>query len=133
MNVENRSLLKAALSGAAGGLAGSAAKLLAESLAPPHSRDAVGITREIHPSLGIALGAVYGVLAEYFPQVTSRGGADLGVALWAFARRIVAPAASGTLPPARLSLFERGTELSSTAVYGLVTEVGRKTMRSLLD
>jgi uncharacterized membrane protein YagU involved in acid resistance len=133
MNDEKRSLVKAAASGAAGGLAGSAAKVMAESFAPPRPTGDGGTNRDVHWSAGIVLGVLYGVLAEYFPKVTSRDGADFGVALWAFARRIAAPAAPVAAPPVRLSLFERGSDLSSSAIYGLVTELGRKSMRSLLD
>ena len=92
--VQDKSLAKGLLAGAIGGLIATAAKTAAERLYPPrthgepeppevlaekvagHALDET--TKEasgelIHWTFGIATGAAYGALAEYYPAATGAG------------------------------------------------------------
>ena len=134
---KTRSLPKGLLAGLIGGLAGVVAMSAAEQLMalrqpkadqlaePPH----VPALDEMHWSFGVAIGAAYGVAAEYFPAATAKQGATFGLALEAFAQ-------NGTLPALGLltgsAPAEAPAAITSHVVYGITTEIVRKFVRKAI-
>jgi putative membrane protein len=147
------SLLRGAAAGAVGGLLGTGAKHLMEMVAPPrppereappailiekveghHVPDDVKNTggEAISWVFGTLTGALYGVIAEYVPQVRAGSGVAFGAAFWAGAHEIVLPAAGLTPPVQKLGAYEQGNELVTHAIYGAIVEGGRLLTRNLL-
>jgi putative membrane protein len=150
------SLLKGLLAGVAGGLVGSAAKVLAETLIPPRTQgqppppalviervaNAAGeqpaeATRRagaqgIHWGFGTLLGGVYGVAAELSPQVTSWRGAVFGLTVNKFAHEQLLPRMNLVEPVARQPAQERISEWVSHVVYGVTTDLVRRAVRKRL-
>ncbi len=150
------SLSKALLAGLAGGLAGSAAKVVAEKLFPPRTQgqapppkivvervaDAAdaqpsetvkkAATEGIHWSFGTLTGGVYGVAAEFSPRITAWRGAAFGLGLNRLMHEGVLPHAGFAAPVKDQPAQERVSEWVTHAVYGVVTEVVRRAVRKRL-
>ena len=86
---------------------------------------------EVHWSFGLAVGAAYGVAAEYFPSATQKEGVTFGLTLEALAREGTVPALSlitGSQPTPPVGF----RTLTSHVVYGVATEVVRGFVRKRL-
>src|ERR1700712_2170908 len=96
------SLAKGLLAGLIGGIAATAAKLMAEKVYPPRTHGEpeppavfaekiagrelspaakTAAAESIHWGFGAAAGAAYGAIAEYSPAATDKDGASFGMAL----------------------------------------------------
>ncbi len=143
-------LWQGAVAGFFGGLAGSAAKMLAEQIFPPRTRGqqpppAVlaekvagrplsesrkkAATQGMHWSFGPLVGAVYGAAVEYEPELTARHGAAFGLGLNGLTHESVLPLLGLTAPVKQQPRQERFSEIASHVVYGVVTETVRRLIR----
>jgi len=148
-----RSLVKGLIAGVIGGLAGAAARHVAEKIYPPRAKGepappevsaqrAAGGTltttekkaagETIHWLFGASAGAVYGGVAEYYPQVTSKEGANFGMVMATVTHEGVLPAIGLVAAPGKQSSREQTSEMTSHVVYGVVTEVVRTIVRKML-
>ena len=87
----------------------------------------------VHYSLGGSAGAAYGIAAEYLPDVTAGGGLPFGTAFWLAADEVAVPALGLSDPPWTSTPSTHVYALASHLVYGLVTEITRRGVRTLLD
>jgi putative membrane protein len=136
-----------------GGLAGIAAKTLAEHVFPPHIHgepEPQELAAEIvagnalTPSakatlgeglrwgLGAAAGATYGAVAEFYPEATSRYGASFGLALQALSHEGALPALGLAAEPVDQTMREHGSQITSYVVYGVTAELVRRLVRRWL-
>ena len=152
-----RSLAKGILAGLIAGAVATAAKSVAEKIYPPRthgepeppavlagqvankvsghdlSPTSKAVAAEtIHWGFGMATGAAYGALAEYYPAATSREGVNFGMTLMALTHESALPALGLSAPPAAQSSREKTSEIASHVVFGLVAETVRKTVRKML-
>ena len=151
--IQARSLPKALLAGAIAGAAATAAKTLAEKLYPPRTHgepeptavladkaaghalaktDKLIAMESIHWTFGIAVGAVYGAVAEYYPMATSRDGASFGMTLMALTHESALPVLGLSPAPAAQTPREKTSEMVTHVVYGVVTETVRRVVRKQL-
>ena len=86
----------------------------------------------IHWTFGIAVGAIYGAIAEYYPVATSREGASFGMTLMALTHESALPALGLSPAPAAQTPREKTSEMVTHVVYGVVTETVRSRVRQLL-
>jgi len=150
MTIRERSILKGALAGLIGGLAGAGAKALAEELFPPRiagqrpppvvlAEQLVGhplppnqhraATQSIHWGFGAAAGAVYGALVEMEPSLGAWRGAAFGLALNKLTHESVLPRMGLARPREEQPAQERISEWVTHAVYGIFTDTVRRTVR----
>jgi putative membrane protein len=148
------SLWKGLVAGLVAGLAATAAKSLAEKLYPPrihgepeppellseriaghHLDDKTRLvaSESIHWGFGAAAGAFYGALAEYYPAVTSKEGANFGLTLMALTHQSVLPAIGLSAPSEQQSEREQTSEAATHLIYGVVAERVRSIVRNILD
>ena len=132
-----KSLGKGLLAGLIGGLVGAAAMAAAEHLLPRRTAadfetpDSAFALDEVHWSYGLAVGAAYGIAAEYFPSATAKEGVTFGLTLEALAREGTPPALAlitGTQPAPAVGF----KTLTTHVVYGVATEVVRGFVRKRL-
>jgi len=150
----SRSLAKGLLAGLAAGVAGTIAMTFAERMFPPHPEESQEQPAElfaekiaghelspevrelavegIHWGLGIAAGAVYGMLAEYYPAATSKEGASFGIALEALTHEKALPALGLLRPKEDQTMRERASEMTSFVVFGVAAEIVRSFVRKRL-
>jgi putative membrane protein len=133
-----------------GGLAGSAAKLVAEQMFPPRTdgqqpppavlaekvaghhlteTQKEAATQGMHWSFGPGVGAVYGAAVEYEPQLAARHGAAFGLGLNGMTHENLLPILGLTAPAKQQPKQERWSEIASHVVYGVVTETVRRLIR----
>jgi putative membrane protein len=150
MTTRERSILKGALAGMIGGLAGAGAKVLAEKLFPPRvagqtpppvvlaeqfAGHALPPTQQqaamhsIHWGFGAAAGAVYGVLVEMEPSVGAWKGAAFGLTLNKLTHESILPRMGLSAPKEEQPTQERISEWVTHAVYGIFTEAVRRVVR----
>ncbi len=86
----------------------------------------------MHYAMGAVSGAVYGTLAECAPLVTVGEGTAFGAAVWVAADEASLPALGLSKAPTEIPLATHAYALASHLVYGAVTEVVRRAMRSAL-
>ncbi len=96
----------------------------------PSEQDVAGPL--MHYGFGIAVGAVYGALAETRPELTRFGGVPFGLGVWASADEVAVPALGLSAAPWDRPLRAHSYSMLSHAVYGLTTEAVRKVVRSRL-
>lgn len=151
---DTATLLKGLLAGAIGGLVATAVKTMAEKVYPPrvhgepeppdvmaeriagHPLEGTEKTiasESIHWVFGTVAGALYGVAAELYPQVTSKGGATFGLTLMSLTHEGALPQLGLSEPAQDQSLRERTSEGATHIVYGVVTERVRSLIRHMLD
>ena len=153
--MRERSIVKGALAGLVGGIAGSGAKALAEKIYSPrmerqtHLQPALAEQVAERPPLesempltaagrrlvfGAVAGAVYGAAVELQPKAAAWCGTGFGLALNKLARET----SLGDLRPPKIRLAEatvrqrtqeRQSEWVTHAVYGVVTETVRRLVR----
>jgi putative membrane protein len=80
----------------------------------------------LHYAFGAAMGAVYGVASELFPEVTRGFGTGFGAALFALADELAVPALGLSGKPADAPLSSHVYGLASHLVYGATTEGVRR-------
>jgi putative membrane protein len=153
MAERKRSVLKGAVAGLIGGLAGAGAKVVTEqifsSLVPGQTPPPVLLAQQVagHPlnstekrvamesthwALGALAGVVYGALVEYDPSFGAWKGAAFGITLNKITHESLLPkmglSARAEPRPAR----ERVGEWVSHAAYGVVTDSVRRLARKAL-
>ena len=150
MTTRERSILKGALAGLIGGLAGAGAKALAEQLFPPrtqgqtpapvvlaeqvagHSLPPVqkqAAMQTIHWGFGAAAGAIYGALVEVEPSLGAWRGAAFGLTLNKITHESVLPRMGLAAPKEEQPAQERISEWVTHAVYGIFTDSVRRIVR----
>ena len=152
MRTRSRSIVKGAIAGCIGGLLAAAVKSAAEKVYPPRpsserkptvltpesgSRE---LTLERHGShnvsrlgIGAAAGAAYGAVAELYPAVTAKQGANFGMALVAMTHDTSLPFLGRRASPEPETKREQTSELVSFVIYGVVTETVRRIVRRMID
>ena len=152
-HVGDRDFAKGLIAGLIGGVVATAAKTAAEKIYSPRihgepeppdvlaekmaghplSASAKAAAAEgIHWTFGATAGAAYGVLAEFYPAATAREGANFGMTLMALTHEGALPAMGLASQPAEQSSREKSSEMVTHVVFGLVTEVVRRFVRSRL-
>ncbi len=150
---QERSLAKGILAGLAAGIIATAAKTVAEKIYPPRKHgepEPPAVLAEkvsghslapatkavaaetIHWGFGMATGAAYGALAEFYPAATSREGVNFGLTLMALTHETALPAMGLSAPGSAQTTREKASEMASHIIFGLVTETVRKTVRKLI-
>jgi putative membrane protein len=148
-----QNLVKGAIAGLVGGLVATAAKTAAERIYPPRTHGepeppAVlarklgqprletprkrAVEEGIHWGMGALTGAAYGVMAELYPSVTSKGGSTFGLALMTVTHEGALPALGLSAPPQEMEGRERRSEMATHIVYGVVCETVRNLLRRVL-
>jgi putative membrane protein len=148
-----RSLFKGFLAGAIGGVVGAGAKAAAEAVYPPRTQGQIPppavlanrisdrpltekeeevSVRAIHWGFGALVGGIYGALAEYQPAITSKLGASFGLTLCGITHASALPMMGLTETPENQPAREHASELVTHAIYGVTTEVVRRTARKIL-
>ncbi len=149
--IQARSLPKGLLAGAIGGAVATAAKTLAEKVYPPRTHgepeppavlaekvaghelaqtNKLIAVESIHWAFGIAIGAAYGAVAEYYPAATNRDGASFGMTLMALTHESALPALGLSPAPAAQTQREKTSEMATHVVYGVVAETVRRLVRN---
>jgi len=148
-----RSLAKGLLAGLIGGLVATAAKTIAEKVYPPRTHgepeppeilaekiaghplsntEKIAASETIHWGFGALVGAAYGGIAEYYPAATAKEGASFGLALATLTHETALPAMGLSAEPEDQTARERVSEMGTHVVFGLVTEMVRRTVRKFL-
>lgn len=149
-----RSILKGAVAGMIGGLAGAGAKMLVEKIFPPRVQGQTSppvalaeqvaghampegqrqvATQGIHWGFGAAAGAIYGAAVEVEPSLGAWKGAAFGVALNKMTHETLLPKMGLSAPKEQQPAQERISEWVSHAVYGIFTDAVRRGVRRVLD
>ena len=84
----------------------------------------------VHYATGGTSAAVYGVAAEFVPEVTAGAGIPFGTAVWLVIDEGAVPLLKLSKAPAAYPLSTHAYALASHFVYGVTTEVVRRTLRS---
>jgi putative membrane protein len=148
-----RSVIKGALAGFIGGLAGAGAKLVAEQIYPPRvkgqtppplmlveqmaghplaSGEKTAARESVHWAFGALAGAVYGAMVEYQPSLGAWKGAAFGITLNKLTHESLLPKMGFSAPPSQQPARERISEWVSHAAYGVVTDSVRRVTRRAL-
>ena len=143
-------LVKGALAGMLGGLAGAGAKMAAEHLFPPRldgrkppsvawaeqvtNRSLEGAERQlahktIHFVFGALAGAAYGALVEFEPSLAAWRGAAFGVTLNRITHEWLLPRLDLSATPNERPTQERIGDWVTHAVYGTITDTTRRVVR----
>jgi putative membrane protein len=153
MATHERSILKGALAGLVGGLAGAGAKVLAEKLFPPRvqgqtppsvvlaeqvagrplppSEQQVAM-HSIHWGFGATAGAIYGALVEIEPTLGAWRGAAFGLTLNKLTHESILPRMGLSVPKEAQPAQERISEWVTHAIYGIFTDSVRRAVRRRL-
>ena len=148
-----QNLLKGALAGMIGGLIATAAKTAAERIYPPRTHgepeppavlaeklgqprletpEKRAVEEGIHWGFGALTGAAYGMMAELYPSVTSKGGSTFGLTLMTVTHEGALPALGLSAAPEDQEGRERRSEMATHIVYGVVCETVRNLVRRVL-
>ena len=87
----------------------------------------------VHYAMGATSGLIYGVASELAPITTVGLGLPFGAAVWLAADDVIVPALGLAKPATEYPLSTHAYALSSHLVYGLTTDLVRRSVRSLLD
>ena len=87
----------------------------------------------VHYAVGAALGGLYGMAAEFAPQVTAGAGLPFGTAVAVVLDEGIVPAASLSGPPWESPASTHLYSLGSHLVFGLTAELVRRGTRNLLS
>jgi putative membrane protein len=85
-----------------------------------------------HYAMGVTSGAIYGALAEFVPLATIGAGLPFGAAVWLSADEWIVPQLGLSRAPTEYPLSTHVYALTSHLVYGLTTELVRRTVRNAL-
>ena len=148
-----RALLKGAVAGLIGGLAGAGAKILAEKIFPPREpgRVSPGVAlveraaghaltdqqrrvagSAINWGFGAAAGALYGAMVEEEPTLGAWKGAAFGLALNRITHEAVLPKLRVVPAKNEQATQERISKWITHALYGFVTDAVRRGVRKTL-
>jgi putative membrane protein len=83
----------------------------------------------VHYATGATSAAVYGIAAEFAPEVTAGAGIPFGTAVWLFVDEGAVPLLRLSKGPTDYPLSSHLYALASHFVYGVTTEVVRRTLR----
>jgi putative membrane protein len=86
----------------------------------------------VHYAVGTTAGAVYGLAAEYEPDVTTLAGIPFGAAFWMIVDEGALPLLGLAKGPMAYPISTHAYALASHLVFGLTTEVIRSTVRRAL-
>jgi len=86
----------------------------------------------VHYAVGTTAGAVYGVAAEYEPDVTTLAGIPFGAAFWMVVDEGALPLLGLAKGPTAYPISMHAYALVSHLVFGLTAEVVRSTVRRAL-
>jgi putative membrane protein len=86
----------------------------------------------VHYAFGTATGALYGVLAEFSPQVTTAAGLPFGAAFWLIADETAVPLLGLSKGPTEYPLSTHIYAFASHLVYGVTAEFSRRALRQVL-
>jgi uncharacterized membrane protein YagU involved in acid resistance len=86
----------------------------------------------VHYAFGTASGAMYGVLAEVAPQVTTAAGIPFGAAVWLLADEVSVPLLGLSKGPTAYPLSTHVYSFASHLVYGATAELSRRAVRQIL-
>jgi len=86
----------------------------------------------VHYSLGTGVGGLYGAVAEVAPGVTAGAGLPFGAAFWLVVDEGAVPVLGLAKGPTAYPLSTHVYALTSHFVYGLTTELVRRTVRNAL-
>lgn len=86
----------------------------------------------VHYGMGMSLGAIYGGLAELWPNVKIGMGMGYGMAVWALASETALPALSLSPPPTQVPVQKHADTLSAHVCYGLTLDFVRRVSKVLL-
>jgi len=86
----------------------------------------------VHYAFGAAMGGVYGIAAEVAPEACAALGLPFGAVFWLAADELAVPLLGLAAKPSEYSLSTHAYALASHLVYGLTSEVVRKTVRNML-
>lgn len=150
-HVGQKDLAKGIIAGMVAGLVATAAKAVAERIYPPRTEgqpeppellaekiaghELSGASKtlaaeSLHWTFGAAAGAVYGALAEFYPNATSRHGANFGMTLMALTHEGALPAFGLSAQPADQSTREKSSEMVTHVLFGVVAESVRRMVRN---
>jgi uncharacterized membrane protein YagU involved in acid resistance len=87
----------------------------------------------VHYAVGTTAGAVYGVAAEYEPDVTTLAGLPFGAAFWMDVDEGALPLLGLAKGPIAYPISTHAYALASHLVFGLTAEVVRSTVRRALS
>jgi putative membrane protein len=148
-----QNLVKGAIAGLVGGLIATAAKTAAERIYPPRTHgepeppavlaEKMGqprlettqkkaVVEGIHWGFGALTGAAYGMMAELYPSVTSKGGTTFGLTLMTVTHEGALPALGLSAPAEQQEGRERRSEMATHIVYGIVCETVRNLVRRVI-
>ena len=97
------------------------------SLTDPRAKQVAG--EFVHLAFGAINGALYGLAAELDPRVTAAAGIPFGTSVWAVADEGIVPALGLSRGPREASASLLAYGLLSHCVYGVTTELVRKSIR----
>ena len=86
----------------------------------------------VHYAVGTTAGAVYGLAAEYEPDVTTLAGIPFGAAFWIVVDEGFLPLLGLAKGPTNYPISTHAYALASHLVFGLTAEVVRSTVRRVL-
>ncbi|HXQ74275.1 MAG TPA: DUF1440 domain-containing protein [Pyrinomonadaceae bacterium] len=86
----------------------------------------------VHYSLGTGVGGLYGAVAEVAPGVTAGAGLPFGAAFWLVVDEGAVPILGLAKGPTAYPLSTHVYALTSHFVYGLTTELVRRSVRNAL-
>jgi len=86
----------------------------------------------VHYAVGTTAGAVYGVAAEYEPDVTTLAGIPFGAAFWMVVDEGALPLLGLAKGPTAYPISTHAYALASHLVFGLTAEIVRSTVRRAL-
>jgi putative membrane protein len=86
----------------------------------------------VHYAVGTTAGAVYGLAAEYEPDLTSLAGIPFGAAFWMVVDEGALPLLGLARGPTAYPISTHAYALASHLVFGLTAEVVRSTVRRAL-
>lgn len=85
----------------------------------------------VHYAYGVAMGGLYGVAAEFAPQIGAGAGLPFGAAFWLVADEMVVPLLGLAAEPEEYPPSTHVYALCSHLVYGLTAETVRRALRSI--
>ena len=98
-----------------------------------HGRSQTVGSQAVHWGFGAAMGALYGLAAEYVPAATAGYGTAFGAALFVGADETAVPALGLSQPPTQQPISTHAYGLAAHAVYGVVVEAVRSGVREMLE
>jgi len=149
-----RSIVKGAIAGAIGGLAGAGAKMLAEKVFPPREKGRIApqvalaeqvagrslpegqrklASQGLQWGFGAAAGAVYGAMVEAEPSLSAWKGVAFGLTVNRITHESVLPRLGLVPPKDEQATQERISEWVTHALYGIVTDIVRRGVRKGLS